>query len=90
MAGHGVALGYNLSHRDRLLADISAELSKLAASRARGALMVEAVEVLFYEGEGGPVWSGNLLQALDTIANDLYWDERRSWSLADRAELRMM
>ena len=65
-----------LKHADKLLQDIACELPKAKAEP-------HLICVTFHVGEDA--YDFDLPTALDTLANDLYWDERGDWSEADKA-----
>ena len=73
---------YNLKNREKLLQDIAEGLRTLDASSTP----IQCVEVAL-KSEGEIVRQSSLHVALDSIANDLYWDEQGDWSDADSAEV---
>lgn len=74
---------YNLKHREKLLADIAAQLPKL------GDRSIFCIRVRLYCGKARrPVAEfEGLDKALTAIVDDLYWDENNNWADADRAHL---
>jgi len=66
-------MSWSMSARVAVLSDIVAELNEL--------------EVQFFDDDGKAVWKGSLIQALDNIANEIYWDEQSDWSEATSAEV---
>ena len=72
---------YNIVDRDRLLADIVDGLKPI-----RGRVELGDIEVAF--GCGKKLFTFGLVQALEVLTNDLYFDERGNWADADRALVR--
>lgn len=80
----------NLKNRDKLLADIVTGLENDVDPKYR----LGSIEVFFVvEGSAQGVehrYEFGLVEALNAVSNDLFWDERGNWSEATRAEVREM
>lgn len=78
---------YNLPHRDSLLSDIAKGLEKLSKTKTS----IANIKVIFsYHRKSdreNNEFEFSLAGALDTIANDLYFDERGDWSNANTARV---
>lgn len=74
-------------HWSELLQQIAAGVNQLVRAGSRCNLY--AVEVVLVNGAGEEFDFG-LPQALDAIANDLYWDERGNWADARIARVRVL
>lgn len=73
----------NLKNWDTLLADIATGLKKTSAGNTR----VRYITVTFLVPGMYPGFDFGLVDALDAISNDLYFDERGNWSEATRARV---
>ena len=85
----------NLHNREKLLSDVAEGLKRARLDHGLRCdksglsapdMKLVHVDVKFFVGEQ-QVWDGNLEDALDVIANDLFWDDSRNWADADRAEV---
>lgn len=72
-------MGPNIKHGRELLQQIAAGIAR--EPRARVATLV----VIFRVGDNA--YTFGLAEALDILANDLYWDDRGNWSDARIAEV---
>lgn len=77
----------NLVHREVLLQNIANGLQKLEERKPQ--IRLSDIRVTFHI-EGGEAFHFTLPQALDTIASDLFWDERGDWSWANRATVEVI
>lgn len=71
-----------LIYKFELLQQIAAAVNKL-----NGRTKLMTIEVTF-KTDVREYIIGDLSQALDVIANDMYWDDRGDWSKARVAEVR--
>ena len=86
-----------IAHRDRLLADLVREVKDVVAQRrererqgaAVNPLDLECLEASLLEGKR-VVWTGGVLDCMDNLVNDVWWDEESEWKDADRVEVRIL
>lgn len=74
----------NIKRGQELLAGIVEGLRR--EQRPRGDMKIGTLEVVFVCGVERYVFG--LIEALDVLASDKYWDERGNWSEAERVEVR--
>jgi hypothetical protein len=75
----------NIKNKEELLQNIADGLR----SNDLGLVALDCIEVVFYEGDT-QVGTFSLAEALDTLVNDIYYNEEYNWAEADRAEVRSM
>lgn len=80
----------NIKRSAELLQNIAAGLNKIDPPGAMPPrrIPIHAVEVTFHVGSER--YTFGLAQALDTLASDLFWDERGDWSAAERATVEVI
>lgn len=78
----------NLKNWKTLLSDIASGIKSLQYSSKVG--RVGAIVVTFLVPGVYPGFEFGLVEALDTISNDLFWDERGDWSAATRAKVEVI
>ena len=86
-------MSQNIQHASKLLQGIVDGLRAVDAQvRPRtgltGNFKLGSLEVVFVV-HGSEEFEFGLVQALDALANDTYWDERGNWSEATEARVRV-
>lgn len=86
-------MSQSIQHASKLLQDITDGLRALEREAARrtprGSVKLEVLEVVFVV-HGSEEFEFGLVEALDALANDTYWDERGNWSEATEARVRVI
>ena len=78
----------NIRYQRELLQQIGAGLAQF---RGPGKTSISSIEVVFAGGDGNEnEYRFGLPEALDALANDIYWDERGDWSGARIARVEII